>query len=77
MASVYRFIKATFVDGASAFWKHLPPLLITHAVHMKEYYENMQVLLESIHYNKYSWNICGDLKVIARLLGNSARLYGI
>jgi hypothetical protein len=29
----------------------------------------MKLLLEKIHYEKYKWNICGDLKVIALLLG--------
>jgi hypothetical protein len=29
----------------------------------------MKLLLEKIQYEKYNWNIMGDLKVIARLLG--------
>jgi hypothetical protein len=36
---------------------------------MKESCENMKLLLEKIHYEKYKKNICGDLKVIALLLG--------
>jgi hypothetical protein len=36
---------------------------------MKESYENMKLLLEKIHYEKYKLNTCGDLKVIALLLG--------
>jgi hypothetical protein len=36
---------------------------------MKESYENMKFILEMIQYEKYNWNICGDLKVIAVLLG--------
>ena len=40
-----------------------------HAVHMKETYINMKVLLNSINYNEHKWKICGDLKVIAILLG--------
>jgi hypothetical protein len=35
---------------------------------MKESYENMKLLLEKIHYERYKWDICGDLKVIALLL---------
>jgi hypothetical protein len=42
---------------------------LPHAVNMKESYENTKLLLEKIHYEKYKWNICGDLKVIALLLG--------
>jgi hypothetical protein len=36
---------------------------------MKESYENMKLLLKKIQYEKYNWNICGDLKAIALLLG--------
>ena len=39
------------------------------AARMKETYENMALLLDHIQYNKYNWNICGDLKVVALLLG--------
>jgi hypothetical protein len=28
----------------------------------------MQVLLESIDYDKFFWNICGDLKMVALVL---------
>src|ERR1043165_1785297 len=40
-----------------------------YAVGMKESYVNMQLLLDSINYNRHQWVICGDLKVIAILLG--------
>ena len=46
-----------------------PSIPIAHAIHMKETYGNMQNLLEKIDYKKYAWNICGNLKVIALLLG--------
>jgi hypothetical protein len=36
---------------------------------MKETYENMKILLDSIKYDQHNWLICGDLKVIALLLG--------
>jgi hypothetical protein len=36
---------------------------------MKETYENMKNLLEKINYIKHCWNVCGDLKIIAVLLG--------
>ena len=29
----------------------------------------MKILLEAIEYSKYSWKVCGDLKVISLLLG--------
>jgi hypothetical protein len=40
-----------------------PLMPLAHAVNMKESYENMNLLLEKIHYEKYKRNICGDLKV--------------
>jgi hypothetical protein len=29
----------------------------------------MKILMETINYDKFKWQICGDLKVIALLLG--------
>lgn len=42
---------------------------IGYAVHMKETYANMKLLLEILQYKKYDWQICADLKVVAILLG--------
>ena len=42
---------------------------LAHAANMKASYENMKLLLEKIQYEKYNWNICGDFKVVAVLLG--------
>jgi hypothetical protein len=36
---------------------------------MKESNDNMKFLLTMIQYEKYLWYVCGDLKVIALLLG--------
>lgn len=47
----------------------LPSIPVGYAVGMKESYVNMQLLLDSINYNGHQWLICGDLKVIAILLG--------
>ena len=47
----------------------LPSVPIGYAVHMKETYINMKVLLNSINFNEHIWKICGDLIVIAILLG--------
>ena len=35
---------------------------------MKESYENMELLLEKIQYEKYNWNFCGELKVLLSCL---------
>ncbi|KAK5643931.1 hypothetical protein RI129_007776 [Pyrocoelia pectoralis] len=42
---------------------------IGHAVHMKESYENVKLLLNKLNYELHQWQICGDLKVIAIILG--------
>jgi len=47
----------------------IPSLPLAHAANLKESYENIKLLLERIQYEKYNWNICEDLKVIAVLLG--------
>jgi hypothetical protein len=36
---------------------------------MKESHDYVKFLLTMIQYEKYSWYVCGDLKVIALLLG--------
>jgi len=50
-------------------WNTLPFVPLVHAANMKETYENMKLLVKNIQYEKYNWNICGDLKVTALLLG--------
>ena len=47
----------------------LPSIPVGHSVHNKESYENMKILIEAINYDKFKWQICGDLKVIGLLLG--------
>jgi hypothetical protein len=42
---------------------------VGHSVHKKESHEKMKVLMEAIHYDKFKWQICCDLKVIALLHG--------
>ena len=36
---------------------------------MKETYQNMRILLQSIKYEDHKWHICADLKVVALLTG--------
>jgi len=44
-------------------------LLTAHSVHMKEIYENVDLLLKAMSYSKYGWKICGHLTVTGLLLG--------
>ena len=47
----------------------LPSIPVGHAVHLKETYDNMKQLLRCIKYEQHQWQLCGDLKVVALLLG--------
>ena len=58
-------LKAVLLHNGNA----LPSVTVGHAVHMKESYENVKLLLEKINYEVHQWQICGDLKVIAIILG--------
>jgi hypothetical protein len=51
----------------------IPSIPVGHSMHNKESYENMKILMEAINYDKFKWQICGDLKVIALLLGLQKR----
>jgi len=47
----------------------LPSIPVGHSVHNKESCDNMKLLTKASNYDKFKWQICGDLKVIALLLG--------
>jgi hypothetical protein len=47
----------------------LSSVSLAHAADIKEVYESMKLLLEKIQCEKYNWNVRGDLKIIAVLLG--------
>ena len=55
----------------------MPSIPVSYAVHIKETYDNIKVLLKCINYNKHQWQLCGDLKVVALRYGSSARLYEV
>jgi len=46
-----------------------PFVPLAHAANMKEIYESMKLLLGKIKYDEFKWKLCGDLKVVALLLG--------
>ncbi|KAK3537808.1 hypothetical protein QTP70_018928, partial [Hemibagrus guttatus] len=41
---------------------------VGYVAHMKETYENTDMLLKLIQYSKYNWNICGDLPLSVPLI---------
>jgi len=42
---------------------------LVHAANLRKSYESMQLLLGKIKYDEFKWKFCGDLKVVALLLG--------
>ena len=50
-----------------------PSVPLAHASSMKESYESMKLLLGKIKYDEFKWKVCGDLKVVALLLGMQLR----
>ena len=55
-------LKAVFLHNCNT----LRSTPVGHSMHNKE---NMKILMEAINCDKLKWQICGDLKVIALLLG--------
>ena len=62
-----RSLKAVLLHNGN----ELASVPIAHSVEMTETYDNMKCLLTSIKYHQHEWLICGDLKVISLLLGQS------
>lgn len=66
-----------FIDGSKVSLKavllhignELPSIPLGEASNMKESYETIKFILEKIQYNEHNWKVCGDLKVIALILG--------
>ena len=46
-----------------------PSIPIAHSVRMKEDRESVKILLELIRCTNHNWDVCGDIKMIAFLLG--------
>jgi len=42
-----------------------PSIPTVYFVHMKETYENTDLLLKALRYSKCEWKICGDIKLYA------------
>ena len=58
-------LKAVLLHNGIRF----PSVPLVHAANMKESYESMKRLLGRIQYDEFKWKLCGDLKVVALLIG--------
>ena len=71
-----------FIDFGAASLKavllgngaEMPSFFLLHAFGLKEIYNNMELVLLLIRYSNYHWSICGDLKIIGFLLGDTNEL---
>lgn len=43
-------------------------ILVGHCVHVKEGYQNLEIVLNKIGYSAHGWMICGNLKIKSMLL---------
>ena len=66
-----------FIDSSSRSLKAIllpttnkcPSIPLAHSVQMKENYENLKILLSALKYVQYSWEVIGDYKIVAFLMG--------
>lgn len=62
--SSMRSIKAVLLHNGD-----LPEIPVFYSQTLKESYETMKIILNSINYKKYEFNVCGDLKVLNLIRG--------
>jgi len=58
-------LKVVLLHNRNKF--HSVPL--AHTANMQESYESMKLLFGKFNYDEFKWKFCGDLKVVALLLG--------
>ncbi|MEL7005851.1 MAG: hypothetical protein AAFN93_24445 [Bacteroidota bacterium] len=58
-------LKAVLLHNGNQY----PSLPVAYSVQMKEKYENVKRLLEMVNYDEFKWDVCGDFKMLAFLLG--------
>jgi hypothetical protein len=60
-----RSLKAVLLHKGNEY----PSVPVGHSVHLKESYENFDLLFRLINYDMHRWKVCSDLKVATMLLG--------
>ena len=58
-------LKAVLLHNGSK----LPSIPLAHSAHLKEDYSSMHLLIEALKYGQYGWEVIGDFKMIALLMG--------
>ena len=73
-----------FIDSSSRSLKVVLPnngnklssIPVGLSVEMKETYNSMETLLKALKYKEQRWLVCGDIKVVALVLGMLSLLVG-
>ena len=60
-----RSLKAVLLHNGNKY----PSLPLAHSVHMKEEYSSIKALLDALKYDDYGWEVIGDFKMVAYLMG--------
>ena len=58
-------LKAVLLHNGNKY----PSLPLAHSVHLKETYKNVKTVLNVLKYDQYNWEVIGDFKMIAFLMG--------
>jgi hypothetical protein len=59
-----RCLKGVFLRN----WNVFGSVPVSHSKILKASYENLEILLSRITFQKYNWQVCGDLKIVSMLL---------
>ena len=46
-----------------------PSITLAYSVHMKNEYQNVKILLSALKYDQFNWEVIGDFKMVAVLMG--------
>ncbi|XP_058883872.1 uncharacterized protein LOC131737639 [Acipenser ruthenus] len=60
-----RSLKAVLFHNGNKY----PSLPLAHSVHLKEDYNSIKTLLDALKYDEYGWEVIGDFKMVAFLMG--------
>ncbi|XP_058879412.1 uncharacterized protein LOC131737009 [Acipenser ruthenus] len=60
-----RSLKAVLLHNGNKY----PSLPLAHSVHLKEDYNSIKTLLDALKYDEYGWEVIGDFKIVAFLIG--------
>lgn len=58
-------LKSALLHNDNAFM----PIPIAYSTQLKENYDSMEIILNRVNYNEYQWDVIGDLKVTALIMG--------